>query len=225
MMSEYYRNARTIRGACEMLAPRAGFAPVAQESEQLEAGIGLVDGELVLEQPDDLIDNPALALRIYVQAVERDRRIAASARRAIARATSSDAYCEALRKHPEAPALFRTLVCSIRDTHLENDSILGEMHDVGLLLAMFPEFSPVVGRVHHDTYHVYTVDVHSIAAVDHSRKLARGVCYKTIRWLVAWRPNKCGARYCFSRPCCTMSAKCLAASGMPNAVHSWPSRC
>jgi [protein-PII] uridylyltransferase len=32
----------------------------------------------------------------------------------------------------------------------------------------------VTGRVHHDVYHVYTVDVHSVAAVDRLRQLARG---------------------------------------------------
>ncbi len=39
---------------------------------------------------------------------------------------------------------------------------------------MIPEFSPVVGRVHHDVYHVYTVDVHSVAAVDRLREMIRG---------------------------------------------------
>ena len=39
---------------------------------------------------------------------------------------------------------------------------------------MIPEFSPVIGRVHHDIYHVYTVDVHSVAAVDQLRALCRG---------------------------------------------------
>ncbi|MBM4363205.1 MAG: HD domain-containing protein, partial [Deltaproteobacteria bacterium] len=43
-----------------------------------------------------------------------------------------------------------------------------------LLVAMVPEFLPVVGRVHHDIYHVYTVDVHSVAAVDLLRALCRG---------------------------------------------------
>ncbi len=40
---------------------------------------------------------------------------------------------------------------------------------------MIPEFLPVVGRVHHDIYHVYTVDIHSIAAVDKARHIFRGV--------------------------------------------------
>jgi UTP:GlnB (protein PII) uridylyltransferase len=39
---------------------------------------------------------------------------------------------------------------------------------------MIPEFAPVVGRVHHDLYHVYTVDVHSVAATDRIRALMRG---------------------------------------------------
>ncbi len=46
---------------------------------------------------------------------------------------------------------------------LRSASVLKDLHDVGLLVAMIPEFAPVVGRVHHDVYHVYTVDVHSVA--------------------------------------------------------------
>ena len=57
---------------------------------------------------------------------------------------------------------------------LKRGSIAGELHEVGLLLAMIPEFAPVTGRVHHDVYHVYTVDVHSVAAVDALRALCRG---------------------------------------------------
>jgi len=57
---------------------------------------------------------------------------------------------------------------------LKGGSAIREMHDLGLLVAMIPEFSPVVGRVHHDVYHVYTVDVHSVAAVDRLAELVRG---------------------------------------------------
>ncbi|HEX7670517.1 MAG TPA: HD domain-containing protein, partial [Polyangiaceae bacterium] len=57
---------------------------------------------------------------------------------------------------------------------LKHGSVVNDLHDVGLLVAMIPEFAPVVGRVHHDIYHVYTVDVHSVAAVDQLRALCRG---------------------------------------------------
>ena len=70
--------------------------------------------------------------------------------------------------------MFRRLVREPQQTKLRLGSVLHELHDVGLLLAMVPEFEPVVGRVHHDIYHVYTVDVHSIRAVDRLRALTRG---------------------------------------------------
>src|SRR5262249_33988712 len=41
-------------------------------------------------------------------------------------------------------------------------------------VAMIPEFLPVTGRVHHDVYHVLTVDAHSVASVDCLRSLVRG---------------------------------------------------
>jgi hypothetical protein len=86
-------------------------------------------------------------------------------REVIARALTDEAVCERLRADPEAATLFRRLVRQPRIVKLKRNSTLSEFHDVGLLLAMIPEFRPVVGRVHHDIYHVYTVDVHSIAAV------------------------------------------------------------
>ena len=62
----------------------------------------------------------------------------------------------------------------VEQTRLAHGSPLYDLHDVGLLAAMIPEFAPLIGRVHRDTYHVYTVDVHSVAAVDHLRALCRG---------------------------------------------------
>ena len=96
------------------------------------------------------------------------------------RATSSAArpptpvWCERLRFDPKAADLFVELVCTVPDACAPRGSIVGELHDAGLLLAMVPEFRPVTGRAHHDVYHVYTVDVHSVSAVDRLRQLARG---------------------------------------------------
>src|SRR6185437_5347502 len=80
----------------------------------------------------------------------------------------------AQRQGAEARDLFVQLVPSTADTALRAGSVRRELHATGLLIAMVPEFSPVVGRVHHDTYHVYTVDVHSVAAADRIATLVRG---------------------------------------------------
>jgi len=39
---------------------------------------------------------------------------------------------------------------------------------------LIPEWEPVVGRVQHDLYHVYTVDQHSLYAVATLKAIARG---------------------------------------------------
>jgi [protein-PII] uridylyltransferase len=173
-MSDYYRSACAVRQLCEKLLN--GLHPARHPSSMTDIGdgLGLRDDEVCLFNERLLNGDPALALRLYRAAVERDLQVSESARLAIARAASSPEFGIDLRQDPSAASLFRELVCEARETRLRNRSVLAELHEVGLLLAMIPEFEPVVGRVHHDTYHVYTVDEHSVAAVDHLRKLVRG---------------------------------------------------
>jgi [protein-PII] uridylyltransferase len=76
----------------------------------------------------------------------------------------------------EAGPIFLELLECRPEVPVRRGSMLGELHEVGLLLAMIPEFTPLTGRVQHDVYHVYTVDVHSIAAVDRLRAVRRGEC-------------------------------------------------
>ena len=40
--------------------------------------------------------------------------------------------------------------------------------------AMIPEFGPLVGRVYHDVFHVYTADIHAIKALELLQALSRG---------------------------------------------------
>src|SRR5262245_15359668 len=118
--------------------------------------------------------DPALALRVVAAAVDRGLPILPHTRDAIAGACTEPAWCEALRASAEAARLFVALVATREETNLRAGSAVRELYDLGLLLAMIPEFLPVVGRTHHDMYHVYTVDVHSVAAVARLSALVRG---------------------------------------------------
>jgi [protein-PII] uridylyltransferase len=133
----------------------------------------LFDGQVSFTS-DALARDPALAMRAYAACIRHDAPILPFAREAIARAASDPAWCERLRDSHEAAQLFVDLVCTVPEVRTKGGSMPRELHDVGLLLAMIPEFAPVTGRVHHDVYHVYTVDVHSVAAIDCMRALARG---------------------------------------------------
>ena len=175
-MSDYYRHARAVNRAREEILGRATPHIGHRPPRELDLGNRLrsFDGQITVADAQELTTDPALALRLYATAVSRDMRVLPFARAAIARAVAEPGFAEALRANQEAATLFVGLLCTAKATPFKNGSILSELHDVGLLTALIPEFVPVVGRVHHDTYHVYTVDVHSIAAVDRLRALVRG---------------------------------------------------
>jgi len=175
LMSDYYRHARVISNSQEMLLVRAAPPPKKRQREiKLDGGIKLLGNAVALQDPAGLAAAPEQALRIYWHAVHEDLPVEPLTREAIKQATTDPHFCERLRQSEEAARLFRRLVRQPRRVKFKRDSLLTEFHDVGILLAMIPEFRPVVGRVHHDIYHVYTVDAHSIACVDRLRAMCRG---------------------------------------------------
>ncbi len=175
-MSDYYRHARVITRLREQIVARATPRQTRRKPRIADLGHGLraFDGQLTFAEPGRLQEDPAAALRLYAAAVNAGQTVLPFARDVIARASSDPSFAAALRASPEASKLFVQLVSTARLAPFKNGSVLAELHDVGLLTAMIPEFLPVVGRVHHDVYHVYTVDVHSVAAVDRLRALVRG---------------------------------------------------
>jgi [protein-PII] uridylyltransferase len=174
-MSDYYRHARAVERASEMVVSRAAPPPRRKPREEyIGGGLKLTNSQVSLVESIVLEEDPTLALRLYAVAVERDLPVYDFARQAVSRACGSARFCRRLRESEPARRLFVRLVKTIQLTKFKGGSVLRELHEVGLLLAMIPEFAPVVGRVHHDIYHVYTVDVHSVAAVDRLRALCRG---------------------------------------------------
>lgn len=177
LMQEYYLHARTISRARASLLERLRPARPrgkASPAVELGGGVQLFDGHITIANSADLQADPALALRVYAACVRHEAPVLPFARDAIGRSAADREWAERLRASKEAATLFVELLCTVPETRTARGSVIGELHDVGLLLAMVPEFLPVTGRVHHDVYHVYTVDVHSVAAVDRLRQLARG---------------------------------------------------
>ena len=174
-MQDYFGHARVVSRARDSLLLRA--TPPRRRGRPVEVDLGeglrLFDGQVTVD-PARLVEDPALALRAYATCVQKKAPILPFARDTIARSTSDADWAAKLRASPEAARLFVELLCTVPEVPLKRGSIAGELHEVGLLLAMIPEFAPVTGRVHHDVYHVYTVDVHSVAAVDALRALCRG---------------------------------------------------
>jgi [protein-PII] uridylyltransferase len=174
-MQDYFGHARVVSRAREALVVRA--MPPRRRGKPVEVDLGggvrLFDGQVTVDT-SELLRDPALALRAYATCVQKKAPLLPYARDQIMRAAVDAGWAERLRASPEAARTFVELICTVPEVPLKGASIAGELHDVGLLLAMIPEFAPVTGRVHHDVYHVYTVDVHSVAAVDCLRAMCRG---------------------------------------------------
>lgn len=191
LMSRWYRHARDVATLVEQVldlarAPRTarGEGP---RLEDVAPEVARVGDQLCLTQRDSLRRDPGAALRLLEEALARGLALAPSSRAAVLAASRDPRWCEALRADPRTgPAFLRLLThsaaASLRapgqravSSAAENPaSVLAVVHDLGLLLAVIPEFEAVTARVQHDVYHVYTVDVHSVAAVDHLHALARG---------------------------------------------------
>lgn len=78
--------------------------------------------------------------------------------------------------HPASddPALAAMLVELLVDSGEGASLALHIAHRTGLLVSLIPEFEPIIGRLQRDLYHVYTVDEHTLRAVDQVKAIARG---------------------------------------------------
>src|SRR5690606_34838322 len=151
---------------------RRAKPPVRQDTEErpISEQLVLAGNKLRIVDPDRIFTEPALTLRCYHQALTLSAEVEEPTRRAISRACSSDAFGAQLRADPDAAMLFRKLVGWSAPSAFRDDSIVRELNEVGLLVAMVPEFASILGRVQHDAHHVYTVDAHSMVAVDVLRR-------------------------------------------------------
>ena len=175
LMSAYYRSARVVSRGVTMILTRA--TPVERKrpkDEDLGGGLRAFDGAVSVTELDTLRVEPSIVFRAIATALDRKAPLLPFLRDKILSLVADADWCSRLRADPAARRLFVELVTTRIQGQFGRGSALREIHELGLLTAMIPEFLPVVGRVHHDLYHVYTVDVHSVAAVDRLAALARG---------------------------------------------------
>ena len=75
-----------------------------------------------------------------------------------------------LRANEEANRLFMEMLASPRDPELA----LRRMNECGVFGRFLPDFGRVVAQMQYDTYHVYTVDEHTIRAIGMLHRIERG---------------------------------------------------
>ncbi len=174
LMHEHFRHAAAIARIVDRVGDRVrrSLRPPPTTIRDLGDGVLVHDGKVTLKT--ELDEDPALALRLYTLAVREDLPPDSAARDAVSAATSDRDWCRRLRRAPGAAEAFCDLLAHADRARLRRGSLLEELHEQGLLVAMIPEMEAITGRTRHDAFHVYTVDAQAVMAVDKLRELARG---------------------------------------------------
>jgi [protein-PII] uridylyltransferase len=179
-MRHYFLTAREITRVTRVLEPaivRAALGPPAVAAETdpalLRAGFVLADGKLLGSPARDFRDEPLQMLHLLQVARDRDLALHPLALRALIRNVRG---AMSLRGDPQAAALFLDLLCGRDAEHVRSDGAkwLSILNETGFLGRFIPDWARIVGQMQFDTYHVFTVDEHTIEAVRVLNALERG---------------------------------------------------
>ncbi|MET0402642.1 MAG: [protein-PII] uridylyltransferase [Cystobacter sp.] len=161
-MRDDYLAANAIRQAADALIARCEELSAERRLSLLPARrIGpfrVVHGKLTVSDPALFTRQPAAMLDFVRTAEEHGLPLYSGARGQVAGALAA---LEAARATPAVVAAFKALFARPGT----RGELLFELHDMGLLGAVVPEFGRVTAHHQHDLYHVYTVDVHTLFAL------------------------------------------------------------
>jgi [protein-PII] uridylyltransferase len=173
-MKHLFLTVRDVVRLTRVLEPaieRAALGPPAQRREGdaalAAAGLAFADGKLVAAPPNrDFAREPVLMLRILAAARDRKLDVHPLALRAMIRHAH---HAGRLRGDAETNALFLDLL-----TGRDAAGWLRLLNETGFLSRFLPEWARIVGLMQFDTYHVFTVDEHTIEVIGVLQQLERG---------------------------------------------------
>ncbi len=178
-MRHYFLTAREVTRLTHVLEPalmRAAMGPPAvaatADAALVAGGFVLADGKLMLAKGRDFRDEPILMLRMLIVARDRGLELHPLAMRGLIR---NERRAISLRENPEAAALFLDLLCGGTERSKADGSIwMKILNETGFLGRFVPDWARIVGQMQFDTYHVFTVDEHTIEAIRILNTLERG---------------------------------------------------
>jgi [protein-PII] uridylyltransferase len=172
-MREYYRQAREIYHLCASVLNRCrpherGIGKVLEYMlrKELDHGFVVARGEITVKErgKDPFPARPTLLLEVFALALPMAVGLSEDLKVLIR--AHLELIDDAFRADPQHSRLFMSIL-----KHPHAARTLRAMHEVGVLSAYLPEFEPITGLVHHDLYHKYTVDEHTLRAVDYLDEL------------------------------------------------------
>ncbi|RMH18490.1 MAG: [protein-PII] uridylyltransferase, partial [Gammaproteobacteria bacterium] len=176
-MRDYFCNARCISDMADMFILHFNEAMHPKRflrTRELEHGLVIRGHALTIGDEAEFLSDPLNFLRIFIESQREHRYLDSRALRLLRQQASKVGH--QLRDIDGASTLFLQILRSRRNVA----TALRQMHETDLLGYMIPEFQRVTGHGQFDRYHVYTVDAHTLRAIDILRdiKLQEGAFIK-----------------------------------------------
>ena len=176
-MRDYYLHARVVHRVSRRLIARcretlSQRATVQRRlrQEALADGLIVIDEQIRLAHPDGRAfrEDPLRLLRVFWHSQKLGFELGIDVERAVE--DSLDLIDDAFRSSPDA----RDLFLSILRNWGRVAQTLREMHELGVLGRYLPEWGALTCLVQYDVYHKFTVDQHSLLALQNMEAFAPG---------------------------------------------------
>lgn len=176
LMKDYYLVANSIKELSELIVDRSlnwgkrKSALGVITRRELSDGFRLFKGEITISDKDLFIKRPSLIMKLFELSQLHGVPIHSFARECLRE--SLDLIDGDFRASSEVNESFMNILKGEWDV----DETLKIMHKTEVLNRFIPEFGKIQCQVQHDLYHIYTVDIHSLFAVEELKRVAEGEC-------------------------------------------------
>lgn len=174
-MQDYYSHATKVEHIASLLVNKATQQDVPTAKflgyltrRSVEDGFYILRGELSLSRPTLFEEDPARMMRAFVLSQRHGVKLSVPLKGAIR--VNLHRINDKVRRSKIMAEGFLEILRTPRGV----SETLRDMHHLQFLNHFLPEFGRIYCKVQHDAYHIYTVDMHSLFAVEEIAKLWRG---------------------------------------------------
>jgi len=174
-MRDYYRHAARVEHFASTLTSRCiwrdeGALKVLGYFVRRPVGEGcfVLKGELIIPDETVIEKNPAILMQIFELAQKHGVSLNIRVKWLIRR--SLYLINDKFRRNREVNQSFMNILRSEKGMA----NTLRQMHHLEVLNEYIPEFEHIYCKVQHDLYHIYTVDIHTLFAVEQIEKILNG---------------------------------------------------
>lgn len=180
-MRDYYRHATRVEHFASTLVSRCvwrdeGARKILGYFVRRPVGDGcfVLKGELIIPDESVVDKNPAVLMRIFELAQKHDVALNIRVKWLIRR--SLHLVNDTFRRSREVNQSFLAILRSEKGV----TATLRLMHHLEFLNEYIPEFENIYCKVQHDLYHIYTVDIHTLFAVEQAEQILTGELAETL---------------------------------------------